>query len=198
MVRMHSGTASTTKDMGAQPRKREQTRLPHCAPPDVNGRPPPAREQLGDPSVYTDTMGDESGMVRMHSGDGEHDEMDEKPVNSSVAVPNQVAKGIPLGTLRFDSERCPRGRGRGRLQRSPGREREQAPHVSRRVSDPRPHRVAPPPRTPAVLLRGARGHPVRRRDRPGSAGHLGGRPERPGAQVPHSDCATCRTRLLAD
>jgi len=45
---------------------------------DVNGRPPPVREQLGDPSVYTDTMGDESGMVRMHSGDGEHDEMDER------------------------------------------------------------------------------------------------------------------------
>jgi hypothetical protein len=30
--------------------------------------------------VFTDTMDDESGMVRMHSGDGEHDEMDQHQV----------------------------------------------------------------------------------------------------------------------
>lgn len=34
-------------------------------------------EALGGPSDYTDTMGDESGVVRMHSGNGEHVEMDE-------------------------------------------------------------------------------------------------------------------------
>lgn len=32
----------------------------------------------GGPTAYTDTMGDESTVVRMHSGDGEHGEMDER------------------------------------------------------------------------------------------------------------------------
>src|SRR5262249_7677348 len=34
-------------------------------------------QQLGGPSEYTDAMGDESFVLRMHAGNGEHDEMDE-------------------------------------------------------------------------------------------------------------------------
>src|SRR5688572_18243287 len=35
-------------------------------------------EALGGPAAYTATMGDESKVVRMHSGNGEHAEMDER------------------------------------------------------------------------------------------------------------------------
>jgi len=35
-------------------------------------------EALGGPSDYTDSMGDQSGVVRLHSGNGEHVEMDER------------------------------------------------------------------------------------------------------------------------
>jgi len=35
-------------------------------------------EALGGPAEYTNLMGDESGVVRLHSGNGEHREMDER------------------------------------------------------------------------------------------------------------------------
>ena len=35
-------------------------------------------EALGGPTDYTESMGDESRVVRMHSGNGEHVEMDER------------------------------------------------------------------------------------------------------------------------
>lgn len=35
-------------------------------------------EALGGPSDYTDSIGDESFVVRLHSGNGEHTEMDER------------------------------------------------------------------------------------------------------------------------
>jgi len=35
-------------------------------------------EALGGPSDYTQSLGDESTVVRMHSGNGEHQEMDER------------------------------------------------------------------------------------------------------------------------
>jgi hemoglobin len=34
-------------------------------------------EALGGPAIYTSTMADETTVVRMHSGNGEHEEMDE-------------------------------------------------------------------------------------------------------------------------
>ncbi len=37
-------------------------------------------EALGGPADYTGGLGDESGVVRMHSGNGEHREMDERAV----------------------------------------------------------------------------------------------------------------------
>jgi hemoglobin len=35
-------------------------------------------QALGGPSDYTDSIGDESFVVRLHSGNGEHEEMDER------------------------------------------------------------------------------------------------------------------------
>jgi len=37
-------------------------------------------EALGGPSVYSDRYGDETSVVRMHSGNGEHHEMDERAI----------------------------------------------------------------------------------------------------------------------
>lgn len=38
-------------------------------------------EVLGGPATYSATMGDESHVVRLHSGNGEHDEMDRRAVD---------------------------------------------------------------------------------------------------------------------
>ncbi|MDQ6846658.1 MAG: group II truncated hemoglobin [Candidatus Dormibacteraeota bacterium] len=37
-------------------------------------------EALGGPTAYSDSMGDETSVVRMHSGNGEHEEMDRRAV----------------------------------------------------------------------------------------------------------------------
>ncbi len=37
-------------------------------------------EALGGPSTYSDFYGDETSVVRMHSGNGEHDEMDRRAI----------------------------------------------------------------------------------------------------------------------
>jgi hemoglobin len=37
-------------------------------------------EALGGPSAYTDAYGDETSVVRMHSGNGTHTEMDERAI----------------------------------------------------------------------------------------------------------------------
>ena len=37
-------------------------------------------EALGGPSAYTDAFGDESSVVRMHSGNGVHEEMDRRAI----------------------------------------------------------------------------------------------------------------------
>ena len=47
-------------------------------------------EAWGGPTAYTDAMGDESAVVRMHSGDGEHDEMDERAEEAFVAAAHDV------------------------------------------------------------------------------------------------------------
>ncbi len=38
-------------------------------------------EALGGPTAYSDTLGDETLVVRMHSGNGEHDEMDRRAID---------------------------------------------------------------------------------------------------------------------
>jgi hemoglobin len=37
-------------------------------------------EALGGPPLYSDAYGDETSVVRMHSGNGEHDEMDRRAI----------------------------------------------------------------------------------------------------------------------
>ena len=37
-------------------------------------------EALGGPTAYTDAYGDETSVVRMHSGNGPHDEMDQRAI----------------------------------------------------------------------------------------------------------------------
>ncbi|WP_433161256.1 group II truncated hemoglobin [Kribbella sp. CA-247076] len=37
-------------------------------------------EALGGPTAYTEAYGDESSVVRMHSGNGQHDEMDRRAI----------------------------------------------------------------------------------------------------------------------
>jgi hemoglobin len=37
-------------------------------------------EALGGPTAYSDTYGDETSVIRMHSGNGEHDEMDRRAI----------------------------------------------------------------------------------------------------------------------
>ncbi|MBJ7593375.1 MAG: group II truncated hemoglobin [Candidatus Dormibacteraeota bacterium] len=37
-------------------------------------------EALGGPPTYSDTMGDEASVVRMHSGNGEHEEMNRRAI----------------------------------------------------------------------------------------------------------------------
>jgi len=44
----------------------------------------------GGPSDYTDSIGDESMVVRMHSGDGEHVEMDERAEECFLAAAHDV------------------------------------------------------------------------------------------------------------
>jgi len=44
----------------------------------------------GGPSDYTDAMGDESSMVRMHSGNGEHVEMDERAEAAFIGAAHDV------------------------------------------------------------------------------------------------------------
>ena len=38
-------------------------------------------EALGGPTAYTDRYGDETSVVRLHSGNGEHDEMDRRAID---------------------------------------------------------------------------------------------------------------------
>ena len=37
-------------------------------------------EALGGPAAYTDTYGDETSVVRIHSGNGSHEEMDQRAI----------------------------------------------------------------------------------------------------------------------
>jgi hemoglobin len=37
-------------------------------------------EALGGPTTYTDTYGDEASVVRLHSGNGQHEEMDQRAI----------------------------------------------------------------------------------------------------------------------
>ena len=53
-------------------------------------------EALGGPHAYSDTLGDEASVVRMHSGNGEHPEMD----RHAIACFDQALTDIGLGENR--------------------------------------------------------------------------------------------------
>jgi hemoglobin len=56
-------------------------------------------EQLGGPPAYTTGLGDQSHVVRLHSGNGEHHEMDERAVECLVRALDDA--GLPTDpTLR--------------------------------------------------------------------------------------------------
>ena len=50
-------------------------------------------EQLGGPPAYTEAMGDQTSVVRIHSGEGEHREMDERAIACFDAALDDA--GIP-------------------------------------------------------------------------------------------------------
>ena len=50
-------------------------------------------EVLGGPATYSQTMGDESHVVRLHSGNGPHDEMDRRAVDCFAAALTDA--GVP-------------------------------------------------------------------------------------------------------
>ena len=54
-----------------------QPRLP---PPSIERLAAYWAEALGGPSMYSDSYGDETTVVKMHSGNGEHDEMDRRAI----------------------------------------------------------------------------------------------------------------------
>jgi len=50
-------------------------------------------EALGGPQIYTERYGDETAVVRMHSGNGPHEEMDER----AIACFDQALDDVGLG-----------------------------------------------------------------------------------------------------
>jgi hemoglobin len=50
-------------------------------------------EALGGPTAYSDSFGDETSVVRMHSGKGEHDEMDRR----AIACFDQALDDVGIG-----------------------------------------------------------------------------------------------------
>jgi hemoglobin len=59
-------------------------------------------EALGGPTTYSDSYGDETSVVRMHSGNGRHDDMDRRAVDcfdgalSDIGLPTDGATGRAL------------------------------------------------------------------------------------------------------
>jgi len=57
-------------------------------------------EALGGPTAYSDGYGDESSVVRMHSGNGQHDEMDRRAIAcfdralSDVGIVDDTLRGV--------------------------------------------------------------------------------------------------------
>lgn len=52
-------------------------------------------EVLGGPAAYSETMGDESHVVRIHTGNGPHDDMDRRAVDCFAAALDDA--GVPAG-----------------------------------------------------------------------------------------------------
>jgi len=60
-------------------------------------------EALGGPATYTGTLGDESSVVRMHSGNGLHDEMDQRAIACfDLALADVGLREEPVGSVLHD------------------------------------------------------------------------------------------------
>src|SRR5262245_2206877 len=59
-------------------------------------------EALGGPSTYTDTYGDETSVVRIHSGNGVHEEMDQRAIACFDQAWEDVGVADPLRSVLHD------------------------------------------------------------------------------------------------
>jgi hemoglobin len=61
-------------------------------------------EALGGPTTYTDTYGDEASVVRLHSGNGLHEEMDQRAIACFDLAMTDVAlaEGDPVRAVLHD------------------------------------------------------------------------------------------------
>ena len=61
-------------------------------------------EALGGPALYSDSYGDESAVVRMHSGNGPHDDMDRRAIDcfDQALTDVGVAGGSALRQVLYD------------------------------------------------------------------------------------------------
>ena len=67
-------------------------------------------EALGGPTDYTESMGDESRVVRMHSGNGEHVEMDERAqICFAQALDDARRSAMPSGSVYTPPIQTPQG-----------------------------------------------------------------------------------------
>ena len=67
-------------------------------------------EALGGPSAYSDSYGDETTVVKMHSGNGEHDEMDRRASRSCAAPSTTGSASNPRKPNRRSRRRVTVGR----------------------------------------------------------------------------------------
>ena len=59
-------------------------------------------EALGGPTTFSDTYGDESSVVRIHSGNGEHDEMDRRAITCFDQALTDVGSADPVRAVLHD------------------------------------------------------------------------------------------------
>jgi hemoglobin len=59
-------------------------------------------EALGGPTIYSEKYGDESSVVRMHSGNGEHHEMDRRAITCFGAALTDVGLQDPVRQVLYD------------------------------------------------------------------------------------------------
>ena len=59
-------------------------------------------EALGGPPVYSGTYGDETSVVRLHSGNGPHEEMDRRAIDCFDQAMHDIGLDAPLGQVLHD------------------------------------------------------------------------------------------------
>lgn len=59
-------------------------------------------EALGGPTTYTTTYGDETSVVRLHSGNGPHEEMDRRAITCFAQALDDMGLGDPVRQVLHD------------------------------------------------------------------------------------------------